>query len=77
MPESEQQEQLFTKQQRCGECHEPLNQGDNWGCAHSWVPIMGMPMTVELHQHLHVGCANGFVKLLVLSHLGRSRVGFN
>lgn len=75
--ESSEQPQLFTKQEKCGGCGGPLNQDDNWGCAHSFVPIMGMPMSVELHQHLHVGCANGFVKMLVLSNLGHSRAGLN
>lgn len=69
---------VFTKQQKCGACGEPLNQGDNWGCAHAWVPISGfVEMVVELHQHVHIRCAEGFVKWMALSKLGNARVGLN
>lgn len=69
----------FTKSQRCGICDLPIQDGvDNWGCAHAWVPVEGpVLMTVELHQHVHIGCADGVVKMLALSALGRSRLGAN
>ena len=67
----------FKKQEKCAGCGGPLNQGDNWGCAHAWIPVDGLPMMVELHSHVHIRCATGGVKMLALSALGRSRLGLN
>lgn len=68
----------FVKRQRCGGCDEPLMPGENWGCAHAWIPIHGFSeMVVELHQHVHIRCATGHVKFLALSTLGRARVECN
>lgn len=78
MPETwEPEQQLFTRQQRCGSCDGPLNPGDNWGCARAWVPINGLPLSVELHQHVHIGCVDGYVRILALGNLLRQRVGLN
>lgn len=65
-------------EQDCDGCGLPIMPGENWGCAHAFVPVMGfIPMTVELHQHVHIGCAEGDVKWLALSSLGRSTAGSN
>jgi len=68
----------FTKQQRCSQCGDPLNQGDNWGCARMLVPFFGLPTVfVEVHEHVHIGCATGHVKWLALANLGHNRAELN
>lgn len=42
------------------------------------VPVFGIiGAFVELHQHVHIGCAQGIVKWLALGALGRARLGAN
>lgn len=68
----------FVKRQRCGGCGEPIMDGENWGCAHAWIPISGfVEMVVELHEHVHIRCAKGHVKWLALSRLGRATAHLN
>lgn len=75
---TEEAPQAFTKQEKCAQCGGPLNQGENWGCARAFVPVMAfVDMVVEIHQHVHIGCVHGQMRVLALGNLLRQRVGWN
>jgi hypothetical protein len=67
----------FVVARKCAECKSTLDPDDNWACVKGLIPIFGGIGEVFVHQHIHIGCAQGDLKWLALRAICIPRAGDN
>lgn len=67
----------FEVKKKCASCKGPLDPDQNWTCIRAIVAIFGGVGEIIIHQHIHIGCAEGDMKWLALRSMCMPVAGDN